>query len=83
MEILLSTQILVGESIATRNSWRIPFNQTHRVAAFTVALYLTSAEEREIVCCYLLDQKIGPSTRIKIKPKVYFLLVGSLSQPDS
>ena len=80
MELLLSTQILVGELIVTPNSQRIPYNQTHYVATLTVSLYLTSADENEMVFCFLIDQQMGPSSSINTKTKFYFLLVGSPSQ---
>ena len=79
----LSTQILVGESIVTPNSRRIPCNQTHYVAALSVTLYSASADESEMVCCFLLDQKMGPSESMKKKPEFDFLSVGSLAQSES
>ena len=82
MEIWLSTQMLVGESNATPNSWRIPCNQTHGVAAFTAPLYSAYVEEREIVCCLLLEQKIGPSASMKTKTEVDFLSMGSPAQSE-
>ena len=72
MELLFSTQMLVGESNVTPNSRRIPYNQTHYVAALTVSLYSTSADESEMVCCFLLDQKMGPLESTKTKLEVDF-----------
>ena len=69
--------MLVGESIVTPNSRRIPYNQTHYVAALTATLYSDSADESEIVCCFLLEHKMGPSSSINTKPEVDFLSVGS------
>ena len=62
----------------TPNSRRIPYNQTHRVAALTTALYSESAEEREMVCCLLLYQKMGPSASMKTKPEFNFLSLRSV-----
>ena len=53
--------MLVGESIVTQNSRRILCNQTHCVAALTVSLYSASVDESEMVCYFLLEQKMGPS----------------------
>ena len=75
--------MLVGESIVTPNSRRIPYNQTHCVAALTTALYLAFADESEIVCCFLLYQKMGPSANMKTKPDVEFLSIGSPAQSES
>ena len=75
--------MLVGESIVTPNSQRIPYNQTHCVAALNAALYLTSTDESEMVCCFLLDQKIGPSLNMNTKTNVDFLSIGSLAQSES
>ena len=72
--------MLVGESLVTPNSRRIPCNQTHYVATLSAALYSGSFQEREMVCCFLLDQQIGPSEIIKTKYEVDFLLVGSPAQ---
>ena len=83
MEILLSTQMLVGESIMTPNSQRIPSNQTHCVVALTAAPYLVSADESEMVFCFLLEKKMGPSSILKAKPEVYFLSMGSPAQSES
>ena len=83
MELLLFTQMLVGESIVTPNSRRIPYNQTHCVAALTTALYSASADESEMACCFLLDHKMGPPENINTKPEVDFLSVGSPSQSKS
>ena len=57
MELLLSTQMFVGESIVTPNSQRIPCKQTHYVVALIVALYSASADESEMVCCFLIYQQ--------------------------
>ena len=73
MALLLSSQILFGESIVTPNSRRIPCNQTQCVDALTAALYSTSADESEMVCCFLLDHKMGPLATIQTKPEVDFL----------
>ena len=67
----------------TPNSQRIPYNQTHYVAGLIATMYLASAEEREMVCCFLLDQQIVPSKSMKRKPKVDFILVGSPAQSES
>ena len=40
--------MLVGESIVTPNSQRIPCNQTHYVEALIVALYVEYADESEM-----------------------------------
>ena len=82
MEILFSTQMLVGESIVTPNSWRIPYNQTHCVAALIVALYSASANESEMVCFFLLYQQMEPSKNIQTKPEADFLSMGSPSQSE-
>ena len=83
MALLFSTQIFVGEKIVTPNSRRIPCNQTHYVVASTASLYSASADESEMVCCFLIDQKMGPSSRINKKPEFDFLLVGSPAQSES
>ena len=75
--------MLVGESIVTPNSRRIPRNQTHQVAALTAALYLASANESEMVCYFLLEQQIGPLENMKTKPDVDFLSIGSPTQSES
>ena len=75
--------MLVGESIVTPNSQRIPSNQTHCVVALTATMYLTSADESEMVCCFLLEQKIGPSENMKKKLDVDFLSIGSPTQSES
>ena len=75
--------MLVGESIVTPNSSRIPCNQTHCVTALSATLYLASADESEMVLFLLLDQKMVPSETIFKKPKVYFLSVGSPAQSES
>ena len=75
--------MLVGESIVTLNSQKIPCNQTHYVAALTISMYLTSANESEMVCCFLLDQEMEPSANMKTKPEFYFLSAGSLAQSES
>ena len=75
--------MLVGESIVTPNSRRIPCNQTHCVAALTVALYSAFVDESEMVCCFLLEQQMGLSASIKKKPEVDFLSVESLDQSES
>ena len=49
----------VGESNAKPSSPRMPCNQTHCVIASTTPLYSTSVHGKEIVCCFLLEQKIG------------------------
>ena len=74
--------MLVGESIGTPNSRRIPCNQTHCVAALTAAMYSASADEIQMVCCFLLEQKMGPLASIKKKPEVDFLSVGSPAQSE-
>ena len=79
MELLFSTQMLVGEWIVTPNSWRIPCNQTHYVAALTATLYSAYVDESEMVWCFLTDQKIGPSANIKKKPEVDFYVFSSIS----
>ena len=83
MSLLFSTQMLVGDSIVTPNSRKIPCNQTHCVAALIVAVYLASIHESEMVLFLLLDQKMGPLENIKTKPEVEFLLVGSPAQSES
>ena len=50
----------VGESNANPNSPRIPYNHTHCVAGFTAPLYSASADERDIVYGFFLEQKMGP-----------------------
>ena len=74
--------MLLGESIVTPNSRRIPCNQTHCVATLTDALYSASAEERKMAYCFLLDQKIGPSASMKPKPQVEFMSLGSPTQSE-
>ena len=83
MALWLSTQMLVGESIVTPNSWRIPCNKTHKVAALTASLYLAFDDESEMMFCFLLDQKIGASANMKTKPDVDFLSIGLPAQYES
>ena len=83
MPLWLSTQMLVGESIVTPNFQRIPCNQTHYVAALAAALYSAFADESEMVCYFLLDQKMGPSKNMKKKTDVDFLSIGSPTQSES
>ena len=65
MELLLSHQLTVGESNEKPSSPRMPFNHTHYVAAFTAPLYWASIDERDIVCCFLLNQHMGPFASMK------------------
>ena len=60
IELLLSHQMTVGESNAKPSSPRIPCNHIHFVAAFTTPLYSDSTDERDIVCCLLLEQNMVP-----------------------
>ena len=48
-------EIRVKIGVLQPNSRRIPYNQTHCVDALTAALYLDSADESEMVCCFLID----------------------------
>ena len=74
--------MLVGESIVTPNSWRIPCNQKHYVATLSASLYSASADEIDMAFCLLLEHKMGPSTNINTKPEFEFLSVGSPSQSE-
>ena len=60
ISLLLSHQMTVGESNAKPSSPRIPYNHTHCVAVFISPLYSASVDERDIVCCFLLDRNMGP-----------------------
>ena len=59
ISLLLSHQMTVGELNEKPSSPRITCNHTHCVAAFTAPLYLASSNERDIVCCFLLQQHMG------------------------
>ena len=72
--------MLVGESIVTPSSQRIPFNQTHYVAALTVTLYSACSNKSDMVRCFLIDQKMGPLENMKTKLEVAFLSVASPAQ---
>ena len=75
--------MLVGESIVTPNSRRIPCNQTHCVAALAASLYSTFADESDMVCCLLLEHQMVPSSNMNTKPDVEFLSIGSPNQSES
>ena len=75
--------MVLGESSATLSCQRMPCNHTHCVATFIAPLYSTSAEEREIVCCFLLDQHMGLLERMHTKHEVEFLSLGSPTQSKS
>ena len=62
--LLLSHQMKVGESNEKLISPRMPCNHTHCVVVFTAPLYSDSADERDIVCCFIIHQNMGPCTRI-------------------
>ena len=70
-----------------RQYYRLIFGQnvvvTHGAATFTAPLYPTSAKEREIVCCFLLEQKMEPLEIMKRKPEVEFLSLVSPSKSES
>ena len=73
----------VGESIATPSFRRMPYNHTHCAVALTAPLYSASAEERKIVCYFLLEQDMGPLEILNAKPEVEFLLMKSPTQSES
>ena len=58
--LLLSHKMTMGESNANPISPRIPCNHTHCVDAFTAPLYSALDDERDIMCCLLLEQNMGP-----------------------
>ena len=75
--IYLDVTLIIHPNVGWRincapNSRRIPCNQTHCVVALTVSLHSASADESEMVCCFLLDQQIGPSTNMKTKLMLTF-----------
>ena len=55
----------MGESNEKPSSPRIPCNHTHCIAAFTAPLYSGSVDERDVVCCFLLEHHMGPCACMK------------------
>ena len=54
ISLLLSHQMIVGESNEKPSSPRMSCNHTHCVVAFTAPMYSASTDEMEIVCCFLI-----------------------------
>ena len=51
LSVLLSHQMIVGESNANPSSPRIPCKHTHFLVVFISPLYSDSTEDKEIMCC--------------------------------
>ena len=70
----------IENSDLKQHSPSIPCNHKHWAVAFTTPLYSTSLDESVMALCFLLNQLIGPSTRMNTYPKVYFQFVFSPTQ---
>ena len=84
-EILIfnTMQILVEKYYSKPHSPTIPCNHKHRVVAFTTPLYAASVYESAMELYFLLDQLIGPYSRMNKYPDVDFQYVFSPAQPLS
>ena len=49
----------------------------------TTPLYSASAEDKEMVDCFLLDQQIGPDPKLRVYPDMDVLFVLSPTQYES
>ena len=58
IELLMTHQIIVGESNAKPSSPRIPCNHTHCVVAFIAPLYSALADDKKIACFLLFYYKM-------------------------